>query len=101
MWRIENAIWRIKALIRILFNPFKLWYLPELINNVNFLTHHEEDLHQERDVEKGIFCNGCKNKPDYHKWFADDLKEMLGPFYVKWETHYYTDEELEEIRNDT
>jgi len=101
MWRIETTIWRIKVIIGILFNPIKLWYLPEVIRNFNFLTHHEENLHKERDIKKGIFCNGCKNCPSYHEFFAEELKEFLGPFYHKYETHYYTDEELEEIRNDT
>lgn len=100
MWRIEDFFWRIKALIGILFNPIKLWHLPEMIRDFLSLTYHEETLYEERNVEKGIFCNACEDSPYYHLNVADDLRDMLGPFYVKMETHYYTDEELEEIRNE-
>jgi len=92
-------MWRIIAIIKLLINPKKLWYIPELVFELQCLEDHERGLHQEH--LSGYSCEICKIKPNFHLWSAEELQDILGPFGIlKHNMTVLTDEEIKSLNKE-
>ena len=82
-WQITYSFWKFKVVIGIIFNPSKLWHLPEFINNMNLLTYHEKWSHNQLKPEEIDDKGYCKKHGCNHLLVFEEYKEILGPFYVE------------------
>jgi len=83
-WQISDTIWRFKFYLGLLFNPKKLWELPSVISSFLYLEHHERQLGDEHDI-KSDEETMCKTSQKMHYIWADEYKEILGPFWKEYE----------------